>query len=110
MSELKEKSKIVALTELQDVAAPKGNKVIGVDYSAVSDVKVHLEAFIGTASITIQELFDLELGSTVSLNESVDSLILLKLDGKSVAQGTLVVVGDTFGIKITDIVKTNTKN
>lgn len=108
VNDIKDNTRVVSLTEIQEHGEATG-KSIGADYSVVSDVKVSIEAYIGSTDITIKELFDLKLGSILALNESVESPITLKLDGKPVANGLLVVVGDNFGIKVTEIVKTNTK-
>lgn len=105
-NEMTEKAKRVSLSELSTESA-KGGKPLDKNYSIVSDVKVNLEAFIGSANLTIKELFDLQMGSVVELNESIDTSLVLMLDGKPVASGALVVVGDNFGIKVTEIVKSN---
>jgi flagellar motor switch protein FliN len=108
VNDSKENTRVVSLTDINEQGSVTG-KSIDADYSVVSDVKVSLEAYVGSTDITIKELFDLNLGSVVALNESVESPLTLKLDGKPVANGLLVVVGDNFGIKVTEIIKSNTK-
>ena len=102
------KVKAVTLPEFQsDVKS--GNKFLDGNYSIISDLKLDIEAVIGTAEITVKELFELQIGSIVELDQSIDTLITLRLNGKTIAFGSLVVVGDNFGIKIAEIVDTNTK-
>ena len=99
------KVKMVTLSELKP-EIKSGNKFLEGNYSIISDLKLDLEAIIGTAELTVKELFDLQIGSIVELNQSIDTLLTLRLDGKAIAFGSLVVVGDNFGIRITEILDT----
>lgn len=102
------KVKMVNLPELhQD--AKSGNKFLDGNYSIISDLKLDLEAIIGTAEVTVKELFELQMGSVVELNQSIEELLTLRLNGKPIAFGSLVVVGDNFGVKITEIIDTKTE-
>jgi flagellar motor switch protein FliN/FliY len=69
----------------------------------IHHVSVSLEAKIGTASLTVGELFEAKKGSVIKLNETVDQPIELYLNQKLIAKGELVAVGDCFGIKIIEI-------
>lgn len=102
------KVKAVALPALQsDIKS--GAKFLDSNYSIISDLKLDIEAIIGTAEITVKQLFDLQIGSIIELDQSIDTLITLRLNGKSIAFGSLVVVGDNFGIKIVEIIDTKTE-
>lgn len=103
-----QKVKSVLLSELTP-ENKKGNSFLNGNYSVISGLKLNLEAIIGTAELTVKELFDLQSGSIVELDQSIETLITLRLDGKAIAYGSLVVVGDNFGIRIVEIIDTTTK-
>lgn len=84
---------------------PEGNKIVPMDINLIKDVEVELTAQVGTSSISVQELFDLQKGSQITLNETLNSPISLYIDNKLIAEGKLVAIGDNFGIEITDIKK-----
>lgn len=67
----------------------------------IGDVKVRLTARLGEAELTVSELTQLRAGSTLALDREVNQVIDLMIDGHVVAQGTLVAVGDQYGVRIT---------
>lgn len=88
-------------------APPKGDTKSGPlikrDLKALEHVAVTLEAVIGRASTTVGELFSLSEGDTLELDTELDGLLSLELDGKLVARGQLVAVGDHFGVRIVEV-------
>ena len=103
-----QKVKSVMLAELTP-ENKKGNNFLNGNYSVISGLKLNLEVVIGTAELTVKELFDLQNGSIVELDQSIETLLTLRLDGKAIAYGSLVVVGDNFGIRITEIIDSASK-
>lgn len=95
-------AKAVSLIELSD-KDKSGSQLFNGNFSLVSGLKVNLEVLAGTAELTVQELFSLQKGSVVKLIEPHNAPFLVKLDGKIIAKGALVVVGDNFGISISEI-------
>ncbi|WP_164119020.1 FliM/FliN family flagellar motor switch protein [Sphingorhabdus sp. Alg239-R122] len=71
--------------------------------SVVDKVPVMLEAFIGSARLSVAELLALKTGSVVTLNASLGQPVELKLNGQVVALGEVVAVDDNFGICIKEI-------
>ncbi|OZG74837.1 flagellar motor switch protein [Hahella sp. CCB-MM4] len=69
----------------------------------VKNVKVSLSVELGKATLTVDELTHLKEQSVVKMDKLVDEPIDLLLDGKTVARGKLVAVGDVFGVQITEI-------
>lgn len=68
-------------------------------------LKVRLTAQLGSTEISVAELTELQKGAIVSLDRLLDQPIDLLAEGHVVAQGTLVAVGDHFGLRITAIPK-----
>lgn len=69
----------------------------------VSDVRVTLDAVIGGVELPIHELFALKTGKVLDLDALVDGPILLRCKGHDIARGRLVVVGDNFGVEVTEV-------
>lgn len=69
----------------------------------IRGVKVKVAAFIGDAEITVGKLFDLREGETLALDRPINQSVELQLNGRTVARGDIVVVGDQFGLRITEI-------
>ncbi|ROH85910.1 flagellar motor switch protein FliN [Pseudomethylobacillus aquaticus] len=98
-------AKEVALSELTPVNT-NGTKLLNGNFSIISGLKVSVEVLVGSAEISVEELFSLDKGSVVALQESHHAPLIVRLDGKPIASGNLVVVGDRFGIAIQDILAT----
>lgn len=64
-------------------------------------LKVKLTARIGETELSVADLAALKVGATVALDRLVNHPIDLLAEGHLVAQGTLVAVGDHFGVRIT---------
>lgn len=93
----------VEFPDVESASSGEGDKLIEKNVSLVSHVKASAKVFAGSAEIEIGELFSLKKGSVVSLKEKVDEPFSLKVNGKCIARGHLVVVDDTFGFEVTDV-------
>lgn len=67
----------------------------------LGQLKVRLSADLGQTELTVAELTALKAGATVSLDRLLSQPIDLLAEGHVVAQGTLVAVGEHFGLRIT---------
>lgn len=100
-------AQIVALRELPAGGAG-GQKLLNGGLSIVSGVKVKVDVWVGEAEMTIQQLFDLRTESVVVLDQLYDAPVSVRLDGQTIATGSLVVVGDHFGVKVSNILPATT--
>lgn len=73
--------------------------------SLLEDVSVEVSLRVGTCTMTMGEVLQLEAGDVVQMNESIDDPVLLYLNDKVVATGEVVLVEDRLGLKIVDILK-----
>lgn len=91
--------------KLQEVgaAAEGGVKLFPAKIDLIQNVMVRLGATVGEAEISVAELFALREGAVLTLDKATDDPIEIYLDGKLVALGDLVVVGDQFGVRLTQI-------
>jgi len=71
----------------------------------VQDVLVEASMRVGTCSMTMGEVLQLESGDVVQMNESVDDPVLLFLNDKLVATGEVVLAEDRLALKIIEILK-----
>lgn len=73
------------------------------EYELIGHIQANAEVVIGTAKISVDELFRLSSGSVLELTESVNADVVLMVERKRVAKGRLVAVGEKFGLEITEI-------
>jgi flagellar motor switch protein FliN/FliY len=94
------KAQAAHFSELQaDVQAAGDIKI-----DAILDVPVTIAMEIGRARINIRNLLQLNQGSVVELDRLAGEPMDVLVNGTLVAQGEVVVVNETFGIRLTDIV------
>lgn len=82
--------------------AEKG-PALGERLDLVGHVKVKLSIGLGSAELSIGKLFALTAGDVVTLDRAVDAPVDIRLNDKVVARGSLVAVGDNFGVRVTEI-------
>lgn len=76
-----------------------------VNSKLIGAVEVTLEAYLGTARLTVAELTALAADSVVPLDARLSQPVELRLGGKAVARGDLVAVDDHYGVRLTEIVQ-----
>lgn len=68
------------------------------------DVPVGLTVELGSCTLPMREVLQLNAGSIVQLDKVADAPVELHVNKKLVARGEVVVVENRFGIKITELV------
>lgn len=91
----------LALPEAQDPAASAAP--LKPAHSPLLDVKARLQVCVGEAVLSVGELTGAKLGQVIELDREVDGVVDLLLEGRVVARGQLVAVGDCFGIRLTEL-------
>lgn len=66
-------------------------------------VKTRLEVCVGETHTTVGELMAAREGHVLKLDRQVDQAVDVRLDGKVVARGMLVAVGDSFAVRLTEL-------
>jgi flagellar motor switch protein FliN/FliY len=69
------------------------------------DLPLFIEVVVGSTTLTLGEILNLGPGSVVELDNLVEEPVDIKVNGKLVARGEIIVVEEKFGVKITDIVE-----
>ena len=70
----------------------------------VLDVKVRVTVQLGTCELPMREIFELSPGTVLQLNQQARDPVQIRVNGKLVAYGAVVVIEDHFGVKITELV------
>ena len=68
-------------------------------------LSVNIEVRLGATTVTIGELLDLQSGSVLALDKSVDEPVELLVGDQVIARGELVSVEGEMGVRLTEIVE-----
>jgi len=71
---------------------------------ALENVEVEMSVEVGRAEISISELLHLNEGSVVELDRLAGEPLDILVNGTLIAKGEIVMVGERFGIRFSDIV------
>lgn len=74
------------------------------DIDMVLDIPVQLSVELGRTKIAIKNILQLAQGSVVELDGTAGEAMDVFVNGCLIAQGEVVVVGEKFGIRLTDII------
>src|SRR5262245_30566452 len=94
----------VQLSELDDrreAAAPAA--LWGGNLDVIKDLQGKLQVTLGEARLSVAELLSLREQSVITLGRDAAEPLDLVLEGNVVGRGKLVVVGDHFGLQLTEI-------
>lgn len=67
-------------------------------------IEVEMSAEFDTVKISLGELKNIENGLVVDLTSLYDNNVTLKVEGKPIASGALVIVNDRYGVKINNVI------
>lgn len=101
------KVKAVDFAELD--GAPNGKALLSPTIGMLKHVQVTLEVKLGEASLTVADLFALRSGGLVKLDRLVDEPVDILLNGKLIGSGQLAVMDDHLGVRISEILNTDTE-
>ena len=71
----------------------------------IMDVPLEFTVELGRTSKSIQEILDFAPGTIIELNKIAGEPIDVLVNGKYVAKGEVVVIEESFGVRITEIIK-----
>ena len=71
----------------------------------IRDVPLDVTVELGRTTKSIQEILDFTPGTIIELNRIAGEPIDILVNGKYVAKGEVVVIEESFGVRITDIIK-----
>ncbi len=83
-------------------AASDGQPLLGPAPRFLGSVKVQVSVRVGSAEVSVARLLEMAQGALLPLDRLVDEPLDVLVDGHVVARGTLVAVGEHFGVRITE--------
>ena len=87
-----------------ELAGANGGLKADVDINIILDVDVDLALEVGRTTMTVRNLLQLNQGSIIELDRSADEPLDVLVNGTLVARGEVVVVNESFGVRLTEIV------
>ena len=84
-----------------DFSAINGNENIGL----IMDVPLEVTVELGRTTKTISDILDFAPGTIIELDKIAGEPIDVLVNGKFVAKGEVVVIEESFGIRVTEIIK-----
>jgi flagellar motor switch protein FliN len=72
--------------------------------NTVLDVRVQLTVRLGSCQLAMRDVLELTPGSVIQLNQRANDPVGLYVNDKLIALGEVVVVEESFGIKVTRMV------
>lgn len=95
----------VALEEVAENDQPEAAEpLLPRDMELVRGVPVALSVRAGQVSMSIEDLFALKAGDVLTLDAHIDEPLVICLDDRPIARGTLMAVDDHFGVQISEII------
>lgn len=83
--------------------APYGNPSENIDI--IRDVPLQVTVELGRTNKSIQEILDFAPGTIIELDKIAGEPIDVLVNGKFVAKGEVVVIEESFGVKVTEIIQ-----
>ncbi|NLI94179.1 MAG: flagellar motor switch phosphatase FliY [Peptococcaceae bacterium] len=87
--------------------SPGGGPSLPNNLGLIYDVPLQVSVELGKASKTIKEILELGPGSVVELDRLAGEPVDMIVNGKLIAKCEVVVINETFGIRITEIINPN---
>jgi flagellar motor switch protein FliN/FliY len=99
-------SNVVSNIELEELTGSSDRTpALGERLDLIGHVKVKLTVALGATELSIAKLFSLSPNDVLALDRGVEAPVDIRLNEKVIARGTLVAVGDNFGVRVTDILR-----
>ncbi len=91
-------------------AGGMANAFVPENIDLIMDVPLEVTVELGRTSKSISDILDFSPGKIIELNKIAGEPIDILVNGKNVAKGEVVVIEESFGVRITEIVNSGIKN
>lgn len=82
--------------------ASNGDGITNLDMLLDINLKISVE--LGRTTMTIREVLNLGPGTVIELDRLAGEPVDISINGKPIAKGEVVVIGDMFGVRVIDII------
>lgn len=103
-SQLNISDELVMKEAIFETLSPQPTDVKKQDINLILDIPVNLSVELGRTKMAIKDLLNLTQGSVIALDGLAGEPLDILINGYLIAQGEIVVVGDNYGVRITDII------
>ncbi len=93
-----------AMSEEAPAPAPKTEKVSVENLRVLENIEVNLTVVVGGTELKIRDLLRLNEGSVIELDRLAGDPLDILANGIVIAKGEVVMIGERFGIRFTEIV------
>lgn len=90
--------------EAEVAGSPKTDKISAEKLKILESIEVGLSIEVGRTEMTIKDLLLLNEGSVVELDRLAGEPLDILVNGAIIAKGEVVMVGERYGVRFTDIV------
>jgi len=88
----------------EQASAPKSEKVSVENLRVLENIEVNLTVVVGGTELKIRDLLRLNEGSVIELDRLAGDPLDILANGIVIAKGEVVMIGERFGIRFTEIV------
>ncbi len=99
-------AQILSLSELNGTPPANAAAAVNPNDQAVNplhQVKTKLTVSVGTVELSVGDLLAAKEHQVLRLDRTIDQPVEIMIEGQVVARGTLVAVGDHFGVMISEL-------
>lgn len=89
------------------MVAPKDQTIEPAELPArlIDHVEVEIEVILGNARLSVADLARLEAGDLIPIDRKLSEAAELRTNGRVIARGEVVSIGDKFAVRVTEIGK-----
>ena len=95
----------VAPASFQPFSQDLGQLTAQENIGLIMDVPLEVTVELGRTSKSIKDILDFAPGTIIELNKIAGEPVDILVNGKYVAKGEVVVIEESFGVRITEIIK-----
>lgn len=82
----------------------KGEEIIPEVLRSLLDIPLEISVELGRTKMLIGDLLQITQGSTIELDKFENEPVEILINGRHIARGEVILIGDKFGIRIIDII------
>ncbi len=90
--------------EFENFGGEKAVSGVASDIGVISEVPLEITVELGRTSKKISDILDFSVGTVVELERLVGESLDILANGRKIAKGEVVVVDESYGVRITDII------
>ncbi|NLW07567.1 MAG: flagellar motor switch protein FliN [Clostridia bacterium] len=83
---------------------PAATSTASASYDSLAPIPLQVEVELGRTQLKVRDVINLKEGSLITLNKLAGEPLAVRVNGVLLAYGEVVVINDSFGIKINNLV------